>query len=86
MAIFSVFPLKIVIFHSYVSLPEGNVGKTIINKPWLGRVKNDKNIPAYKNGDHWGMVSVSLFYPHHRYVLVINKNVYLQWLTMGWYK
>jgi hypothetical protein len=40
-----------VIFHSYVSLPEGNVSKTIINRPFGNGLYT-----TYKNGDDWGVV------------------------------
>ena len=40
-----------VIFHSYVSLPEGNVSKTIINRSFGNGLYT-----TYKNGDDWGVV------------------------------
>ena len=43
-----IFPLKMVIFHSYVSLPEGNY-KTPVTKQWLSQGDDTKESKKMEN-------------------------------------
>jgi hypothetical protein len=55
------FPIKMVIFHSYVKLPEGNPLLTTV----LNTVSCHPQIPSAPQHQHWNQVQLNVNIPPH---------------------